>query len=134
LLLNEQQKETHTGAQTDVAFFVNFVVLLLAADVALAVDLVLNTSREAYKFALLLVPVGLAWALYRAAVEAAVRWGQVVRATFDLYRLPLYRGLGVKVPTGPAEEQVIAEFVNRCLWYGEPIPEAARSSSEGGKE
>jgi hypothetical protein len=71
--------------------------------------------------------------MYRAATEAAVRWGEVVRATVDVYRLPLYQRLGVKVPTDPDEERVVAEFVNRCIWFGEPLPWAIRSQEGPGE-
>jgi hypothetical protein len=118
------------SVQTDVAFFVNSCVLSLAAAIFFTVDVAVDTSVEAYQVGLLVVPILLSWLMYRAASEAAVRWGDVVRATYDIYRLPLYRQLGVTVPGDPEEERLFAEFVNRCLWFGEPLPWAVRSEHE----
>lgn len=57
------------------------------------------------------VPATLGWLAYRAAVQAAVAYGEAVRVAFDLHRFGLYPALHVALPADPAEERA----ANRAL-------------------
>jgi hypothetical protein len=55
----------------------------------------------------LLVPVVtalLAWVAYRAAVRAAISYGEQLYVAFDLHRFDMLRGLHLPLPPTPAEE------------------------------
>jgi hypothetical protein len=127
LLLNEQQTDLQSSARTDVAFFVNFSLLASVAGVLFTIDWIWHTPlSRTLSWLLLAIPFVVAWLAYRAAVNSAVRWGEDVRAAFDMHRLEMYRRLGVQLPRTHAQEIVIARAVNRCLAYGDPLPGAVR--------
>ena len=64
----------------------------------------------------LLIPAStamLAWVAYRAAVNAAGRWGQMMFVAFDLHRFDMLRGMGLPLPTNPEAER---NFNQRLTW------------------
>ena len=61
--------------------------------------------------------------MYRQLVAAAMRWGEPVRAAFDVHRLEVYDRLGVLRPVTAQEDRQIGEAVNRMLAFGEPLPD-----------
>jgi hypothetical protein len=126
LLLAEHQLNLQTTAKTDVAFFVNCAVVVTVASAAACVDWIANSSLPAISVFLFAIPIVLVTMAYRAAILAALRWGDSVRATYDMYRLELYRRLGVRVPKTHSEEIAVARAVNRCLEFAEPLPDSIR--------
>mgnify|MGYP000969135699 CR=1 FL=1 len=61
-----------------------------------------------------------AYLAYQAAIQAAKSYGELVRTTFDLYRLALYQSLHLPLPTqnGDAERKE-GETLTRFLWRGD---------------
>jgi hypothetical protein len=140
-LVTENEKEALAEALTTFAFWLNQSVLALAATIYVLVGGVYaNPNASTGSMAILtvltmLIGVFLAWAAYRAAVGAAVRWGASVRAAYDLHRLELYAKLGLKRPQTAAEERLIARAANRAASFGEELVGTVRNNSEsdGGK-
>lgn len=115
-LLSDQERELHTNAASDLAFFVNGVLGAAIAGVVFLVDQ--SLPWWAYP-----IPFALAYVLYRASVGAVERVGTERRASIDLHRLELYERLGVRRPESLEEERTtIARAVNRFLLWGEAIP------------
>jgi hypothetical protein len=127
MLLTEQQREIETNARGEVAFFVNGCLLAAIVGVLLVIDEALAGVTALLLAWVYLVPFVLAYAFYRWAVGAAVRWGNAVRATIDLRRFELYDLLGLRAPgTFTEERETLAPALNRCLLYGDPLPDEFR--------
>jgi hypothetical protein len=58
------------------------------------------------------------WLAYRGAVKAAVAYGELIRAAFDLHRGTVIRALGLKTPTSLAEEHILWNNINTYLYRG----------------
>jgi hypothetical protein len=72
----------------------------------------------------LLVAVGwlvLAWLAYRAAVAAAVAYGEGIRAAVDLHRFTLLEALHLPLPATPEEERELNRRLSRFLLQGVPL-------------
>ena len=116
-LLSEQERDLHTNAASDLAFFVNGALGAWVAGAIIAADMALPWWSY-------LIPFALGYVLYRASVGAVERIGTERRASIDLHRLELYERLGVRKPKSLEEERThLARAVNRFLLWGEPIPE-----------
>lgn len=127
LLLSDPEGEQQATAKSDVAFFINGSLLATAAGLTLVANEIVSTPLDRLAVALLLIPFGLSYLLYRFSVGAAIRWGTVVRATVDLHRLTLYERLGVRQPKHFTDErEVVAPAINGALVYGFPIPDELR--------
>lgn len=137
MLLADSEREVIQEGETDVALFINAMLFLPLVGMAFLVDAIADGLDFPRCLLYVLPPVVAfvaAWGAYRGAVAAASRWGQPVRAAFDLHRLELYKRLGVKVPTSPSGERETARSVNRLLLYGEPIPWELRTSGGDGDD
>jgi hypothetical protein len=70
---------------------------------------------------------GVAWLGYRAGVQAAVPYADLIRAAFDLYRFELYKNLCWPPPQSPGQERpaalgeppTIGQQLSQYLWRGE---------------
>ena len=71
-------------------------------------------------WALWAIPLGLLSALfaYRWAIAAATLYGDLIEATFDLYRQLLYDSLGWRRPPDPEEERRVGRELTEYLWRG----------------
>jgi hypothetical protein len=72
----------------------------------------------------LLVAAGwlvLAWLAYRAAVAAAIAYGESIRAAVDLHRFTLLEALHLPLPATPAEERELNARLSRFLLQGVPL-------------
>jgi hypothetical protein len=58
---------------------------------------------------------------YRGMLSAAALYGELLRATFDLYRFRLYKSLNWPVPTSPADERGHGEDLTEYLHRGIPV-------------
>lgn len=124
-LLAEQERELHTNAASDLAFFVNSALGAASTGIILVAD-------GAWAWWWYPIPFMLSYVLYRASVGAAERVGTERRASIDLHRLELYERLGVRRPESIEEErEYIARAVNRFLLWGEPIPQEFLSAGGG---
>jgi hypothetical protein len=73
----------------------------------------------------LLVPAAalvLAWLSYRAAVGAALAYGEGLESAFDLHRFDLLAALHLPLPVTSEEERVLAEQVTGFLLEGRRVP------------
>ena len=134
-MLSDGERAELEDTTTDVAFWVNGSVVVAVGGTLLFVDRlwhrpsgVLPTLTVA--LAVAIVSALLCMWLYRQAVAAAIRWGESVRAAFDVHRLDLYDRLGVRRPTTYAQECQIARAVNRLLLFAEPVPDALRAAND----
>jgi hypothetical protein len=127
LLLGEKEQELIADARGEVAFFINSAVGGIGVGITLVIDEILHSALAWYLVWLYPLPFVFSYLMYRAAVGAAVRWGESVRAGFDLHRLELFNRLGVKIPESRTEELAVGRAINRCLLYGETIPNQFRS-------
>ncbi|HOC43228.1 MAG TPA: hypothetical protein PKJ99_09485 [Thermoanaerobaculales bacterium] len=55
---------------------------------------------------------------YRGAVEAAVAYGETIRAAFDLYRYDLLKALGIARPSDAVAERTVFEQLSEFLYFG----------------
>lgn len=91
----------------------------------------LNTAVRVWLWSLLFVmwtiwawwaaPIGLLSALfayYFWAIDAARTYGELVEASFDLYRHLLYQSLRWNLPADPKEEHRVGKDLTQYLWRG----------------
>lgn len=131
-LLGDQERDLHTNAASDVAFFVNSVLGAFAVGVLLVADGL--TNEWAHGWWAYVLPFVIAYLIYRAAVGAAERVGTERRVSVDLHRLELYDRLGVRAPRSFTDEKtVVTPAVNRSLLWGEPIPDHLAKRPDMGK-
>lgn len=98
--------------QDDLEFTTEFAAALLFGSVV-ALGLV------GVYAAWLLLPTSmliLAWLAYRNALVAAVRYGEIQRVLFDLYRVTLYEALHYRLPDSPADELRSGKELTMSLW------------------
>ena len=75
----------------------------------------------------LLVPAGclvLTWLAYRAAVAAAIAYGESIRSAVDLHRFTLLEALHLPLPATPEEEWALNAKLSRFLLQGVPLDAA----------
>jgi hypothetical protein len=125
LLLSDRQQDLVSSARTDVDFFLNGALGSLLVAVFLAIDELVH-ARLAWGSAWVALPVVIAYLSYRLATNAAERWGDEIRACFDLCRIPLLAAAGVRIPTTRDAELMSARAVNRLFLYSEPLPDDLR--------
>lgn len=67
------------------------------------------------------IPLGLLSALfayYNWAIAAATTYGDLIEASFDLYRPLLYQSLRWDIPADPQEERRVGQHLTEYLWRG----------------
>ncbi|MEM9927397.1 MAG: hypothetical protein AAF915_27270 [Cyanobacteria bacterium P01_D01_bin.50] len=69
-------------------------------------------------WAVLLGIISAIFAYYYWALNPAIIYGELVEATFDLYRYLLYQSLRWGLPADPNEEHRVGEELTRYLWPG----------------
>jgi hypothetical protein len=124
LLMSDGERDQHMDARTDLAFFVNAALGTFAILVVLVADEIANGALD-WKpaVALYIVVFLVARAMYGQAVSALDRLGRLKRASIDLHRRELYGKLGLRAPADFREDRDMARAVNRCLLWGEPVPD-----------
>ena len=136
-LLSDQERQLHENARTDVAFFLNSTLAAAAVGIVLVVDAALNAPIAGRYAWIYLAPFLVAYLVYRFSIDAGQRWGVELKASLDLHRLAVYDRLGVRRPTGFADEKTtIAPALNRFFLYGIAMPDDlwAREPPNGGGE
>lgn len=139
-LLAEGERSELDDATTDVAFWVNGLTLVTIGGAALFLERLWHRpggtlETIVVELAVIVVTTLLVWFMYRQAVSAAIRWGDPVRAAFDVHRFELYSSFGVRRPVTESDDKVIGEALARSIWFGEPIRDELRSpppAPEGG--
>lgn len=77
-----------------------------------------------------LTVLGCTASYYGVLLGRARGYGQLMQASFDLYRRRIYQALGWPYPTDPDEERVAGEAVTTYLWRGIP-PSKPGSPADG---
>jgi hypothetical protein len=98
---------------------------LAATGAAVAPITVLLLWQSGWWLALALVPLAVAVVSYRAAVTAAVAYGETVRTAFDLHRFDLLTRLHVGLPRSPMEELTTNRRLTRFWLQGVPMSDMA---------
>jgi hypothetical protein len=134
LMLSDGERAEIEDAATDFAFWVNSLVVAGVCGAVLFAERLWHRPAGALAAVVVVMAIPLTTALlcmwmYRQAVSAAIRWGDPVRAAFDVHRLDLYDKLGVRRPTTNEEERRAARAINRLLLFAEPVPNALRAMS-----
>ena len=117
-LLSERVLAIVDDERTQLDVAVRFSVVLLVAALA-SLGLLITHGW------LLVVPAGLlvlAWLAYRAAVGAAIAYGEGLETAFDLHRFDLLRGLHLPLPAGSDEERALNAQVTAFLLQGQQVP------------
>jgi len=134
-LLSDQERELHSNAKTDVAFFINSTLASIAVGIMLIADEVAHGVVRAPFVWLYVLPFAVAYVLYRFAIGAAERWGTETRASLDLHRLELYERLGVRAPHSFSDERkCIAPRLNKFFLYAEQLPDNLWRLPQSGRE
>jgi hypothetical protein len=129
LLLSDQETQTLSDTKGDVAFFINVSLVSLLSAGLLAFDMVAYRSAPSGFY--LLIPVAVALMSYRAAIGAAINWGEIVRACIDLHRRDAYAKLGLRAPVDYADERWLAWNLTQASLTSSQLPdELAATPSE----
>lgn len=82
----------------------------------------------------LLVSGFVMWAAYRWMQQASLIYGQLVQASFDMYRHSLYKALRWPLPQNPAQEVEEGKKLTAYLWRGAMGDYPAFTSTDDGKD
>lgn len=82
----------------------------------------LGAVWSAWAWWVLPAALGLAWAGYRLATEAADAFATQVETAFAVYRFALYDAFGLHRPTTAEQERQQGQRLTAHLWYGDPLP------------
>jgi hypothetical protein len=131
-MLTDAERDDLEESTTYVAFWVNALTLVAVGGTALFVDRLWHRPGGVVETVLVeaaasVTTLSLVWLMYRQAISAAVRWGDPVRAAFDIHRLELYGSLGLRRPTTQKDDEVLGTAVNRLIWFAEPLDDELRS-------
>jgi hypothetical protein len=122
MLLSPEEQQLLADAKGNVAFFVNGSLLAGLGGCALIADRLLSQASELHSGTLYAIPFILSALCYLAATEAAIAWGEVVKASIDLHRLELYKKVGLRIPLNFTDErESVAPAFNRAVNRGEKI-------------
>ncbi len=132
-LLSEGERGELEDATTDLAFWLNGLLVITVGGVALFGERLWHRPGGLFatigvELAVVAATTFLATLMYRQSISAAARWGQPVRAAFDMHRLGLYETLGLRAPLNQEQEQENARAVSRLVAFGEPLPDESRAS------
>ena len=110
--------------QLDIAarFCVSFLIATVISTILLL--------RHGGWLAVSLVTMVLAWVSYRAAVRAAMQYGEGLRVAFDLYRFDLLRTLHLPLPVDHDEEQALNRRLSAYFAAGIPMRSEYRHASD----
>lgn len=62
--------------------------------------------------------ISVLFAYYQWAISAAINYGDLIEATFDLYRHLLYDAIRWQLPVDPNKEREVGRKLTECLWRG----------------
>ena len=126
-MLTESERADLDEKTTDVAFWVNSLTVVVLGGALLFVERLWHPPGELMQTATIELAIagsvaGLGVWMYRQLIGAAARWGEPVRAAFDMHRLELYDRLGIRRPYTQHEYVEAGRAINRLLAFGEPLP------------
>jgi hypothetical protein len=133
-MLTDGERSELEDASTDLAFWVNALALVTIGGTLFLFERLWHrpgaaAETIAVEAAVIVATTALGWFMYRQAITAAVRWGDPVRAAFDVHRLELYSSFGVRQPTTQDDDKVLGDALGRLIWFAEPVPDELRTST-----
>jgi hypothetical protein len=133
-MLSDSEISELEEATTDVAFWLNSFVAVLAGGALLLLERLWHPPGGVIQsilieLAIAVAVLALATWMYRQLVAAAARWGEPVRAAFDVHRLELYDKFGLRRPLTAAEDVAVGKAINRLIMFGEPLPDEWRAAA-----
>lgn len=130
-ILSEEERPQIDEVTTDVAFWLNGLFLVSVFGSLLFAERLWH--RPGGPISTIGVEIGVVAGvavicafMYRQLINAAIRWGEPVRAAFDVHRLDLFDRLGVRRPSKRDEDVEIGRAITRMLAFGEPLPDSLR--------
>jgi hypothetical protein len=134
-LLTEAERAELEDRDTDLAFWVNGLVLVPLTGALLFAERLWHTPGGIWEtigveLAVVVAVVALTSFMYRQAILAGMRWGDPVRAAFDLHRFEVYEKLGVKRPFTRADDVKVGRAVGRMIAFAEAIPDSCRADPD----
>jgi hypothetical protein len=138
-LLADTEVSELEEATTDVAFWLNSLVVVVVGGTLLFLERLWHPPADtlgtaAVEAAIAIAVVTTAAWMYRQLIGAAARWGEPVRAAFDMHRLELYDKLGVRRPVTREDDLAAGKAVNRLLMFGVALPPEWRAMPDGHTE
>lgn len=123
----ENHGETLNAVRSQMDFAVNMVYLPAVVIVEYAILAVLTRTLPA----LWIVGIFLLfiWFAYRMAIINAIQWGDLVKASFDLYRYDLLEQMGLERPASWEQEQALWTDISRSFLYWESL-DATRANDK----
>jgi hypothetical protein len=123
-LLNDQERAVREGAETQLAFALNLAFVFAVVGAASLAGAIWGEDGSIWHGSQIvrLLPLLLAYAVYRLlGIPAAVEFGRVARACFDLHRVDLYRRLATRDAFSFSDdERTLGEDVSAFLLSGQP--------------
>jgi hypothetical protein len=138
-LLSDGERTELEDATTDLAFWLNWLLSVTVSGVALFAERLWHRPGGVFatigvELAVIAATTLLATWMYRQSISAAARWGQPVRAGFDMHRLGLYETLGLRAPLTQEQEQENARAIGRLVAFGERLPDQTRVAAGSSDE
>jgi hypothetical protein len=136
-LLNDSERAELEDVTTDVAFWLNGLVVVVVGGMLLFAERLWHPPGGTLKTVAVEVAVAAAvgamtvW-MYRQLIAASARWGEPVRAAFGVHRFELYDRLGVRRPHTEKDDLEAGRAVNRLLAFAEPLPLEWRVNATAG--
>ena len=132
MMLSDSERAELEQATTDLAFWLNSLCVIAGGGSLLLVERLWHqpggvVQTVLVEAAILFFVWAIATWMYRQAIAAARRWGEWVRAAFDMHRLEAYDRLGVRRPLSPEEDLASGEAIDRLLIFGEQLPDVWRA-------
>jgi len=115
VLLPESMRSLLGDARNQMDVALRFVAVFVIAAVVSAALLWQHAPWPAVSLAAL----ALAWLSYRAGVQAAIAYGQVIDVAFDLYRFTLYPALHLALPANLDQERALNAQISAFLRQGQ---------------
>jgi hypothetical protein len=112
-------RETINGARSQVDFAVNMIYLSLVAVLGYCILFLLTSTAPMFWIVILLLLV--AWLAYQMAISAAIQWGNLFKASFDLFRGDLFSRMGIEQPGSWEKERQYWNNISQSFLYWDPI-------------
>lgn len=121
----ESHGEALSAARSMVDHAINIIYLSIAIIIEY-VTLVILTGRLPTPWFVLLSLLSI-WIAYRMLITNAIQWGDLVKASFDLYRYDLLKQMGLERPKDWEQERILWLTISQSFLYWYPI-DAPRAS------
>jgi hypothetical protein len=140
-VMSKNARKSVDDARAQVDFFVNgfFLTLAFIAVAAGRVGFIFYQDLSNVTLAIS-KSWGFGWAVaaglvvarlaYEGAIERAATWGDLVKASFDLYLPELASKLGYKLPAKDAERRRLWDALNNSFLYNQPVADTVERQQQ----